>query len=281
MNEKSQPQASAIKDWLLKAESLLLKAKIPSSRLDAELILANILEKNRSYLHAYPEQILTLHECNLANAKLNLRINREPMAYILGYKEFYGRNFIVSPATLIPRPESEQIIETLSNIINKYNFNKDNTQLIDVGTGSGCLGITAKLEFPNLAVTLLDIDNHALLIAKENANKLNADVNIIQSNLLQSYHKEPNIIIANLPYVDESWERSPETNYEPSLALFAEDHGEFLIKKLIAQSSKPIKPNGHLIIEADPTQHESLINYAKKYSFSLNDKTDYIIDFIK
>jgi len=279
MNANSQPPKPAIKDWLISAQHQLSEIGITSAHLDAEIILANALEKNRTYLHAHPEQLIDAQQYRIANNLLAQRMNRLPIAYIVGHKEFYGRQFIVSPATLIPRPESEDIITTLKQLLSSTTYPLASTKLVDVGTGSGCLGITAKLEFPKLDVTLTDISIEALDIARQNSDALSADVQIIQSDLLQNYPTKPNIIIANLPYVDQTWDRSPETIYEPSLALFAADHGRSIIYKLIDQASKSLVRDGFLIVEADPTQHDSLIKYAKEKSFSVTDKLGYIITF--
>src|SRR5665811_2375388 len=111
------PQTPAIKDWLVEASDQLSKAGIPSARLDSEIILAHILHKSRTYLHAHPEQIIDSAQCKIADSSLNQRVNRVPTAYIVGHKEFYGREFIVTPATLIPRPESEDIITVLKKLL--------------------------------------------------------------------------------------------------------------------------------------------------------------------
>lgn len=270
----------AIKDWVAAATSQLTAINIPTANLDAEIILAHVLNKDRTYIHAHPEQILDHHTQHRADEKLKLRLGRVPIAYITGHKEFHGHNFLVTPFTLIPRPESENIIEALKHtLIGKKLTSTDPLELVDVGTGSGCLGITAKLEFPELNVTLLDISNEALNIAKANAESLSADVRITRSDLLQNYLHKPDIIIANLPYVDRSWERSPETNHEPSIALFADDGGKIIIKTLILQASNFLSLGGYLIIECDPTQHESLIEFAKNQSFNLIETLDYILVF--
>jgi release factor glutamine methyltransferase len=234
------------------------------------------LDQERTYLHAHPEQILTKKQLNIADKDFKKRLNRYPIAYITGNKEFYGRNFIVTPDTLIPRPESEDIITILKRIIN----DPDTTlNLIDVGTGSGCLGITAKLEFDNLKVTLTDISNKALAVAHNNASKLGASVKIAKSNLLEKYFEIPDIIVANLPYVDKSWDRSPETDYEPALALFASDNGLSIINRLILQSIKILPMNGYLVLEADPAQHEPIINFSKLNNLKLVDNLGYALAF--
>lgn len=283
MSENLRLQTPTIKDWLDLATLKLKKAHSPSPILDSEVILSNILSVDRTFLHAHYENKLNKTNLKKANKLLKFRQKRIPIAYIIGKKEFYNRSFVVTKSTLIPRPESEDIIEVLKQIFNQSKALKlpKNPILIDVGTGSGCLGITAKLELPFLNVSLLDISKKALKIAKQNSKTLSAKVKIINSNLLKNYKNNANIIIANLPYVDKKWERSPETDYEPEIALFADDNGKQLIKQLIKQSETHLAPNGFLIIEADPSQHKSLINYAKQFSLSHLKTTGFIVVFKK
>lgn len=277
MNEKLQPLAPAINDWLVDATSQLVSIGIPSARLDSELILAHTIRKNRSYLHAHPEEPLTARSIEIAAARLALRIERVPVAYIIGHKEFYGRQFAVTTATLIPRPESEALIELLQQVIPRNSSLLPDTplRLIDVGTGSGSLGITAKLQHPELDVTLADISRHALKIATKNAADLQAGVTILRSNLLADYPFTANIIIANLPYVDPRWERSPETDHEPADALFAANNGKALIYELLIQTKNSLLDGGSLILEADPEQHSDIINEAKKYGLLLAGQSGY------
>jgi len=263
-----------ISEWLKIATKSLKTANIPSARLDAELILANTLRKNRTYLHAHLDEKIDPRRFDIANARLDLRLDRVPIAYILGYKEFYGRRFTVSPSVLIPRPESEDLISlflelTASEIAEKV--------LIDVGTGSGCLGITAKLERSNLSVILSDISKPALNIAEKNANALNVDIHIQQQSLLNGQLKPVDYIFANLPYVDKNWDVSPELQYEPKIALFAEDEGLKLILQLISQAPRCLTPEGLLFIEADPQQHNRIIDEAVKNGFVKERVLNYIL----
>ncbi|HEY8992393.1 MAG TPA: peptide chain release factor N(5)-glutamine methyltransferase [Candidatus Microsaccharimonas sp.] len=283
MNEKLLPQALAINDWLADATRQLVFADISSARLDSELILAHTLRKTRSYLHAHPEEELTDRSIEIANARLILRLERVPVAYIIGHKEFYGHKFSVSTATLIPRPESESLIELLKQVIPRnISLLKENPlRLIDVGTGSGALGITAKLLYPELSVTLSDMSRHALKIAEKNAKDLEADVSILRSNLLADYPFTANIIVANLPYVDPEWERSPETEHEPAEALFAARGGKALIYELLVQTKDKLINGGSLILEADPEQHPAIIAEAKKYSLLLSEQDGYGLLFEK
>ena len=265
MSANSLPKTPVIKDWLHQATIQLVGVGISSAKLDAEIILAHTLHKSRTYLHAHGEQQLEPREYEIASARLDLRLDRTPVAYIIGHKEFYGRLFRVTPATLVPRPESEAIITILKELAPK-NLPLPGTsqqKLVDIGTGSGCLGITAKLELPELEVTVLDISRHALSVAQRNAKYFRADVTIKQSDLLSDYPLRADYIVANLPYVDPSWERSPETNYEPEVALFAPNDGLQLVLRLLRQVPSHLTSNGYILLEADPRQHRAMIDAAK------------------
>ncbi len=279
MSVNSQSQTLVIKDWLKSAVRQLSDIGIASACLDAEIILSNTLNKNRTYLHAHGNEVLDGRIIKITNKQLSQRLGRMPIAYIIGHKEFYGREFIVNSDTLIPRPESEDIITLLSRILPTKTFGLPPTKLIDVGTGCGCLGITAKLEFPRLDVTLTDISEKSLKIARTNANRLSTDVSFLQGDLLLNFSARADIIIANLPYVDSAWKRSPETEYEPSLALFADKHGLSIIDRFIPIIHNSLNRDGHLIIEADPTQHEAIVKSAKKQSLVKTHQLGYALSF--
>lgn len=261
-----------IREWLHASSAKLRNIGIVSAYLDAEIILAHTLRRNRTWLHAHDHEDIPANRLDIANARLDLRLNRVPIAYIIGHKEFYGRRFHVSPSVLIPRPESETIIDLL-----KECYRPAHKQLVDVGCGSGVLGITAKLELPKLSVTLCDISRHALTVTSKNANGHKADVQILESDLLDSYPLQADIIVANLPYVDETWERSPETAHEPSLALFADENGLELIYKLINQTTEKLSVGGILLLEADPVQHKLIIKHAESRGLTPIEIRDYAL----
>lgn len=278
MNANLPQKTLAISQWLGESTAELTAIGILSARLDAEIILAHTLRKSRTFLHAHSDDELSPRHIEIADTRLQLRKDRTPIAYIVGHKEFYGRLFRVTPATLIPRPESEAIITITKEIAAKAN---GPLTIIDVGTGSGCLGITAKLEVPTSTVYLADISHFALKVAESNAKQLHADVEIVRSDLLAGFTRPVDVIIANLPYVGRSWERSPETNYEPALALFADNNGLALIEKLIPQSTQHLNQQGSLLLEADPKQHQSIITLAKSHGFSLKEVSGFIVWLIK
>ena len=268
-----------VNDWLADATRQLVFNNVPSARLDAELLLAHTLRQPRTWLHGHGDDILEARMIEIANARLDLRIDRVPVAYIVGHKEFYGRRFKVTTATLIPRPESEALIEVLNGTLpkNESLLSERPLRLVDVGTGSGILGITAKLEHPELDVTLADISRHALKVATTNATTLHAEVTALQSNLLADYPFVADIIIANLPYVNPEWERSPETDHEPPLALFAEKNGLSLIFELLIQTKSKLVNGGKLILEADPEQHPDIIKEAIKNGLVITETNDYAL----
>jgi len=272
-----------IAQWLRIASQQLHDAHIPSARLDTELLLAHTLRKPRTWLHSHGEDTLDSRQLEIARARLDLRLDRVPVAYIIGHKEFYGHRFKVTTATLIPRPESEMLIELLEEALpkNEALIAERPLRLVDVGTGSGNLGITAKLLHPELDTTLIDASRHALTIAEENAQTHHADVELLQSDLLTSYPFAADIIIANLPYVDPEWERSPETDHEPASALFASNKGLDLIFELIAQTKEKLVHGGKLILEADPEQHAAIKKEAGHYGLVLHTQRNYGLLFEK
>ena len=231
----------------------------PVQRLDSELIAAHILGKERSFLHAHPEYEFSETELAQIRAATKRRASGEPLAYILGYKEFYGRIFKVTKDTLIPRPETEALITEAVALRPK--------SVLDVGTGSGCIAITLSKELPGVSISAIDISKEALAVAKENAQKHHAQIAFMQSDLLSNLYKAQkyDLIIANLPYVDKNWTwLGTELSFEPESALFAEDGGLELVKKIILQAPSHLNSHGYLLLEADQIQHQAIIDFAEK-----------------
>lgn len=268
-----------IDEWLKDATNELADDLLPSPRLDAEIILAHSLRHPRTYLHAHGDETISPRDEDIANARIELRKERIPVAYIIGHKEFYGRRFVVSPSVLIPRPESEQLITMLKKQLSDTVAlpGVATKRLVDIGTGSGCLGITAKLEFPELSVGLLDKSRHALKIAEKNARLLGADVEAFTSDLLTGYPYSPDIIVANLPYVDRTWDVSPELASEPEEALYADDNGLAIIKRCIDQVAARAKPGALLLLEADPRQLDAITRYGNEHGLKEIDRDEFAV----
>lgn len=190
-----------------------------------------------------------------------------PKAYKEGYADFYGRNFLVTPAVLIPRPETEAIIDIVKSLAGKPILPgvkaptptiAENAKILDVGTGSGCIAVTLKKELPSAQVTGVDIDRSALEIAEKNAKNHEAKVTFAKSDLLADVKETPDVLVANLPYVDKDWDWLDKAalSYEPAIALYADDHGLELIKRLIAQATE--RKIAHIILEADTYEHQTI-----------------------
>lgn len=259
----------------------LRAAGIESARLDAGVIIGHVLNQSREWLLAHDDDLVSSEDGQRVEELALRRAKREPLAYIIGYKEFYGRRFMVTSDVLIPRPESEVMIDMLSDVVvrgntqtigdtAKCNYSSRTYRLIDIGTGSGCLGITAKLERPELNVTLSDISDKALEIARKNAEQLSADIRLVRSNLMDNVSGKFDIILANLPYVNPNWDYlSPELKYEPDLALYASDDGLALIYKLINQVPAHLVRGGYIILEMDTPQIERIGTYAEARGLSI------------
>lgn len=262
---------------LATAAQQLLSAGIASNTLDAEILLSYVLAQNRSWLRAHSTDEISKEQVDKFQGFVERRLHREPIAYITGVKEFYGREFAVTPETLIPRPETEDLIELTLN-----NAGKKSQAVLDAGCGSGCIGITLKLERPEWKITLADISSDALKVAEKNATNLHAKIELRESDLLTVFENSGekfDIIVANLPYVNQSWEISPETAFEPQLALYADNNGLALIKKLIEQTPEVLRPHGLLLLEADPEQHAGIAETASRHGFKQLETKGYALSF--
>jgi release factor glutamine methyltransferase len=262
-----------IADFLAKATTDLQTAGIESARLDGLVLLADMFNRDKAWLLAHDDRVLSSEQEAGLIARLARRVHREPLSYIRGKQEFYGRDFIVTSDVLIPRPETESLIELLKRLP----LQAEDT-IVDIGTGSGAIAITAKLERPELDVYATDISTDALAVARRNAEVHNAIVTFQQSDLLLDLPLiHPRCILANLPYVDRQWERSVETDYEPDQALFADDGGLALIRKLIIQAVQVLGQDSYLLLEADTRQHPMVIAFAEDYGYKQFETTGFIV----
>lgn len=263
--------------WLKLAQAKLSQVGIASARLDALLILEDELGTDRTKILADnpPLQGSTLQKIN---AKLTRRIGYEPLAYIIGRSEFYGRSFIVSADTLQPRPETETMIELLLQ-----NKPPEGSTIIDVGTGSGAIAITAKLELPKSKVIGTDISLACLKIAQKNAKNLAANVDFYQGDLFTPIRKalktidyRLTTILANLPYVPDSMTINRSAMFEPQIAIFGSSDGLDLYRELFSQISSLKQKPALVFTESLPPQHQKLIGIAKKAGYKLANNSDFI-----
>ena len=264
--------------WLKRAESQLTLANIGTARLDALVLHEAATGKDRTHLLAHPEMELSEEELNLLNGWVERRAKHEPVAYLLGKSEFYGREFVVSPAVLEPRPESETMIDMLKNQVATL-FGGKEFNLADVGTGSGALGITAKLELPGASVDLLEIDEAAIEVAKTNVIKFTTSISVIKSDLLAQTTQHYDVLLCNLPYVPDEHTINRAATHEPKIAIFGGPDGLDLYRKLFRQVKKLQNVPLLILTESLPAQHEALKQIAGQFGYQQTQEDDFIQAF--
>lgn len=256
--------------------------KAGDKKLDAEVILAHVFKKDRSFLASHPEESVP----GIAVSLFERRKKGEPLAYVLNEKEFYGRKFYVDKNVLIPRPETETVVDFVLERIEKSTLDDGQfVMIVDVGTGSGAIANTVALEAKR-PVHIIGLDNSekALGVAEKNSDRLNTLVKYEESDLLEIfgesiYHNGELILVANLPYVDKNWDwLSPELEHEPSNALYAGSGGLKVIFDFLDEVSEKVD-EGYIILEADPCQHEKIRAYAEKLGFQFIKSKDFALEF--
>ncbi len=272
-----------LNDWLTQATFQLKKANIGTARLDSLVLLEDATSKDRAWLLAHPE--ITVKDSILVklNRQLMRRVNHEPLAYIRGKSEFYGREFIISYDVLEPRPESETMIVLLNKLIKSERQTTSNTYILaDIGTGSGALAITAKLENPLVKVLAADIDPKCLKVAQKNAKKHKADIEFFAGNLLEPLvysHQTIHAILANLPYVPHDFTINNSAMHEPKIAIFGGKDGLEIYRLLFSQISKNYqgsKKPRYVLTESLPFQHQKLREIAQESKYKLDTTDDFI-----
>lgn len=240
------PRVPSIQQCLLDAIKLLRDSS--SASLDSEVLLAKVLNKNRAHLRAWPEKVLNESQLQKFQSFLIERAKGIPIAYIMGEKEFWSRGFTVTPDVLIPRPETELIIELALALIP----NKPTYHIADLGTGSGAIAITLGLERPNTTVLAIDYSDKALTVASQNAQRLKAsNVTLRRSDWLNKVTGEFDLIISNPPYIDkqDSHLQQGDVRFEPASALIAENNGLKDIQRIAKQAKGFLKNEAYLMLE--------------------------------
>jgi release factor glutamine methyltransferase len=233
-------------------------AFLSTGRLDAELLLLRAVERDRAWLIAHPEAELTAEQAARFEAWIARRARQEPVQYIVGEQEFYGLAFRVTPAVLIPRPETEHVVEALL----ERTPQQAAVQICDVGTGSGAIAVALATALPRAKVTALDVSRGALDVARENAERhgVAERVRFLESDLLSALHGERFFaVVANPPYVAEGEALEPQVrDWEPPDALFAGRTGLEVYQRLIPQAWKALVPSGWLVMEIGHGQQAAL-----------------------
>lgn len=262
-----------VKSWLFDAKERLLESQKANNlntinvRLDAEILLLKALNKSRNFIYTDSDYILAKEELENIESLLSRRLKGEPIAYITGNKEFWSLDFKVTPDVLIPRPETELIIE---KVLEKLPKDK-NLNIADIGTGSGVIAVSLAKERPNWTIHAVDLSDEALKIAKENAKKHNIkNIVFYHADLFSGFNNinlKFDAIVSNPPYIDINDEYITDVNkeelkYEPLMALVAENNGMAIIEKLILDSSNYLAENGFLIFEHGYKQKNDIESFA-------------------
>lgn len=212
-------------------------------KLDTRVLLSKITGFSSAQLISRDESILSEAQVMRYSELYQRALAGEPIAYLLGVKEFYGREFRVTPSTLIPRPETELLVEKVLEIA------KPNAKILDLGTGSGCIAVTLKLERPDLQVVAVDKFSEALQIAALNATNLNANVDLIQSDWFQNISERYDIIVSNPPYIESNDQHLANLQYEPQTALTDFADGLSCIRTILHESHAFMEKNGQILLE--------------------------------
>ncbi len=251
------------------------KHNIESPRLNAEHLLAHVLGRKRIDLYLEFERKLTEIELGPLRELVKRRSEGEPLQHLLGTVEFCGYVFLCDKRAMVPRPETEQLVELVRSTIRN-----PQVAILDVGTGSGVIALSLAAEFPEAKVLAVDLSDDALALARENAVRLNlsGQVRFLKSRLLENVEGTFDLIVANLPYISarDRDTLSPEVLHDPEIALFAGERGDELLRELIVQAPSRLRAGGMLALEIGLGQSEALLSaLAEKNYRDICSKNDY------
>lgn len=261
-----------LKDALGSALDRLTAAHVGSPRMNAEMLLMFTLSCDRAYLYAHPERALTAGEQQRYDEAIAQRASGIPAQYITGHQEFWGMDLIVSPAVLIPRPETEHVIETVLHLSGGRAFSPASPRIVDAGTGSGCIALALAKELPQAEIHATDISAAALEVARANAarHELATRVHFHNTDLLSGLNPNSlDFVVSNPPYVGESEEDQVQLEvrkFEPRHAVFAGPTGLEVIERLIPQAQTVLTSGGWLVFEISGTIAAGVQNLLRSWN---------------
>jgi release factor glutamine methyltransferase len=249
----------------------LLEDHTPSAQLAADLLLMHVLDRDRAFIHSHPDMELPADLAERYFAMIAERATGKPTQYITGHQEFWGLDFEVTPDVLIPRPETEHVVEAVLDLARAQGIAKDaRLRLVDVGTGSGCIALALASEFPRAILFGADISRSALVVASNNALRLGMPerVKFIESDLLGRFRDEDfratfDFVVSNPPYVahDERDKVQREVrDFEPRLAWGDLEHGDEMYRRLFPEALQVLKPGGHLVVEIGYNMRDAVLS---------------------
>lgn len=245
-------------------EELIIYGKQFIHSTHAKMLLADLLQVNPLELLNYLDKIVDEEIVNKYKKRIEAIKENKPIQYVIGNVNFYGNKFLVNENVLIPRFETEELVENTLSLIEEI-FPNQNLKAIDLGCGTGCIGITLKKKIPSLDMTLLDISPKALEVAKQNANNLEVDVTLIQNDMLEGLDDKYDVIISNPPYIKENEEiEEIVKNNEPHLALYAGIDGLDCYRKILKEAPNHVNKEFLIAFEIGESQKEDIISLVKQ-----------------
>ena len=260
-----------IENILSKGRNILKRNKIPNPQLDSEILLSNSIKQNKKYIILNPKELINLKQLNKFKSLIERRKMGEPVAYLINKKAFWKDEFYVNKNVLIPRPDTELIIEQVLKIYSK----ETQLHVLDIGTGSGCLLLSILKERPNFYGTGIDISKKSINVSKFNANKLNLNnrTKFIHSNVDNFKIGKYDIIVSNPPYIkllNLKYLDKDVINFEPKLALNGGFDGFSKIREFIIKANSLIKIKGKLILEIGFNQKNKVKRILEDEGFYIN-----------
>ena len=260
-----------IENILNEGISILQKNKIANPQLDSEILLSNSIKRDKKHIILNPKEVLNSEQLGKFKNLIERRKKGEPIAYLINKKEFWKDEFFVNKDVLIPRPDSELIIEQVLKIYSK----DDQLQILDIGTGSGCILLSILKERSNFYGTGIDISKKSINVSKFNAKQLNLTnrVKFFHSSVDNFNNGKYDIIVSNPPYIEQlslKYLEKDVVNFEPKLALSGGFDGFSKIRKVINKTSNLIKKNGKFILEIGFNQKNKVIKVLKEEGFYVN-----------
>lgn len=246
-------------------EELIIYGKTKIHSTHSKMLLANLLNVNPLELLNYLDKEVSEEIIDKYKKQVSALVEKKPIQYVIGTVNFYGNIFTVTEDTLIPRFETEELVENTLLLIEEI-FDKKDLNIIDLGTGTGCIGITLKKQLPSSNITLLDISKQALMVAEENAKKLEVQINIINNDMLEGITDKYDVIISNPPYI-KTGEKIQDIvrENEPHLALYAGEDGLDCYRKILKSAVSNVNDKYLITLEIGEEQKEDIIYLAKKY----------------
>jgi release factor glutamine methyltransferase len=258
-----------LRDAVADAAAGLNAAGVDSPRLVAQVLLAHTLDVPRANIMAFsPRHLLQSHQLSTYRALVARCVAGEPMAYVVGHTEFYALDFATDRRALIPRPETEQLVElALARV--KLQMSNAKCQIVDVGTGCGCIAVSLATHLPDARLIATDISADALSLAHENAqrHKVSSRIQFLHGDLLAPVPLQVEGVVANLPYVTTAeWQGLPRhiREHEPRIALDGGADGLDLIRRLFSQATEHVQPDGWLLLEIGATQGQAVAALARQ-----------------